>query len=110
MKPLLQMLFPLVALCACQKNTRTLEDEGVITGINVKECASLAGCPNVCDGALYFHFTDIGDTSNVAIDDPGIFRLSQNQNGQFPIRVLVDYQLTTRCGIKAIRVIRFKKL
>ena len=104
----LLLLTVVVVFFSCKKNTKYLENKGVITGINVKACASVAACPNVCGGALYFHFTDVGDTSQVAIDNPEIFTLPQTV--KFYIPVLVDYQITTRCGISAIKVINFRML
>jgi hypothetical protein len=93
---------------SCKKSTKYLENKGVITGINVSACASIAACPNVCDGALFFHFTGVADTSQVAIDNPTIFKLPQDV--KFPIPILVEYQITTRCGISAISVINYKML
>jgi hypothetical protein len=85
-----------------------MENEGVITGISVSTCVSIASCSNVCDGSLYFHFTDISDTSDIAIDNPTIFKFPQN--ARFPIRVSVNYQNTTRCSISAIKIIGYKML
>ncbi len=108
MKIWLPAIIILAGFLSCKKNTNLLENEGVITGINVSECVSLAECPNVCDGALFFHFTGVADTSNVAIDNPTIFKFAQNV--KFPIRVSLNYQSTTRCGITAIKVISYRKL
>jgi hypothetical protein len=108
MKIWLILLSVPVVFFSCKKNTKYLENKGVITGISVRACASIATCPNVCGGALFFHFTDVGDTSQVAIDNPSIFKFPQN--GMFPIPVLVDYQITTRCEISAIRIISYKLL
>lgn len=92
----------------CKKEIKSFSNEGVITGRSVSDCVSPISCPNICDGSLYFHFTDIPDTTQVYIDNPNIFNLPQN--GTFPFRVLVDYQITTRCGISAIRVVDYKLL
>src|ERR1022692_235620 len=103
---------PLLVISAiffsCKKDTKSLSDEGVVTGISVSTCASIAACPNVCDGSLYFHFTDRADTKNVVIDNPTIFKFPQNAN--FPVRVSLDYISTTRCGITAIKVTWYKIL
>jgi hypothetical protein len=57
---------------------------------------------------LYFHFTNVADTTDVAIDNPTIFKYPPNAN--FPIRVRLNYISTTRCGVSAIKVISYKIL
>jgi hypothetical protein len=95
----------IVVLISCKKKEVLLTNEGVITGINPCEYACVIECPCAC-GNYLFHFTDMNDTSNIIIDNHAIFKLPSNT--EFPVRVTVDWQSTTRCGVKAIKILKYK--
>src|ERR1700682_159254 len=104
------LFFTLVILSAtgsCKKHETLLMNEGVITGVDVRECLCTLTCPCSCS-SLIFHFTNTGDSSRVIIDNGTIFNLTSNT--QFPLNITLDWQSTTRCGIKAIKVLKYKML
>jgi len=101
----LSTLFALSILFSCKKNEPQLSSEGVITGINPCQYACVINCPCAC-GNFLFHFTGAGDTSNVIIDNRSIINLPNNV--QYPVRITLDWQSTTRCGIKAINILNYK--
>ena len=96
---------PLMLICllySCKKDKAVVyANEGVITGIDMRQCPCLLECPCAC-GGLVFHFTNTGDTSRTVVDNAAIFHLPDNT--KFPLRVKVNWQSTTRCDIKAIKV------
>ena len=91
----------------CCKKEKAFANEGVITGIDVRNCPCVAACPCSC-GGLIFHFTNSGDTSRVYIDNSIIFNLASNY--RFPVRVQLDWLSTARCDMPAIKIIRYKIL
>jgi len=101
------LFFALLILLSCKKKEPLLTNEGVITGINPCAYACVINCPCAC-GNFLFHFTDTGDTSNIIIDNQSIIQLPTN--GKYPVRLTLDWQSTTRCGIKAIKVLNYKLL
>ncbi len=104
---LLPILVILMLMSSCKKRETLLMNEGVITGLDLRECPCIVTCPCSCGGYI-FHFTDTGDTSRIVIDNGTIFNLSSNV--QFPVKVTVDWQSTTRCGTKAIKILKYKFL
>jgi hypothetical protein len=92
-------------IVSCKKKEIQLTNGGEITGISICDYACIAACPCNC-GSYIFHFTDTGDSTNVVIDNRGIFNLPSNT--QFPAHVTVDWQNTTRCGVKAIKILNYK--
>ncbi len=105
MKRTILLLFSLTLLFSCVKeNPRLFQNEGVITGIDVSLIPCVFGCP-CSSGGVYFHFTDSSYTGNIVVDNSEIFHLSPGSH--FPVRVMVDWQNTSRCKIPAIIVTRF---
>ena len=92
---------------SCKKKEILLTNKGEITGYSFCDYACTETCPCACGGYI-FHFTDTGDTTNVVIDNRGIFNLPSNV--RFPILITVDWQNTTRCGVKAIKILNYKLL
>ncbi len=84
---------------SCSK-TKTFINTGVISGPDVRTCA--------CCGGLYFHFTNVPDTLNKPLVNPGIFQFSSDV--KFPVYIQVDWQKTTTCSGDAIKIISFKLL
>ncbi|HUX84352.1 MAG TPA: hypothetical protein VMV20_03910 [Chitinophagaceae bacterium] len=105
MKRNMLLLFFLTLLFSCTKETpRRFQNEGVITGINAEEFPCKASCP--CGaGGVFFHFTDTSYTADIIVDNPQIFNLAAGSH--FPVRVMVDWQNTSRCGITAIKITQF---
>ncbi len=101
------VLFFLASIFSCRKNETYLQNEGVITGIDLSGCPCSVQCPCVC-GGYFFHFTDMDDTSRVIIDNRLLIQLPSDV--KFPVRLILDWQNTNRCGIKAIRVANYKLL
>jgi hypothetical protein len=95
----------IVMLVSCKKKETLLTNEGIITSINPCEYTCVLDCPCAC-GNYMFHFTDIGDTTNILIYNKTIFKFPANI--QFPVRVTVDWQNTTRCGVKAIKILNYE--
>ncbi len=75
-------------------------NSGVINGPDPRTCA--------CCGGLYFHFTNVPDTLNKELVNPGIFQFSDSV--KYPVYVQVDWQATSFCGGSAIKIISFKLL
>ncbi len=90
-----------------QKKETLLTNEGIITGFDPCEYASIIECPCAC-GNYVFHFTGTGDSTNIVIDNKEILKFAANT--QFPVRLTVDWQNTTRCGQKAIKILGYKLL
>jgi len=92
----------IVSVCliiSCRKD-KPFTNSGVINGPDTRMC--------VCCGGLFFHFTDIADTSNRWLANPGIFQFSNDV--KFPVYVQVDWQpLNENCG-GAIKIVRYKLL
>jgi hypothetical protein len=86
----------------CFKSNADQVNTAVITGVNLRACPCNVACPCAC-GGIYFHFTDTGDTSNIIVDNPGIFQLS-TQIRSFPVNLKVHWKSSSRCGMKAIVV------
>lgn len=108
MKRFLYSIFSvLIILSSCKKKDILLTNEGEITGFSVCDYACIAGCPCACIGYI-FHFTDTGDSSRVIIDNSPIISLPSNV--QYPVHITVNWQNTTRCGEKAIKIINYKLL
>jgi hypothetical protein len=108
----MKIRIPLMLVCifyfSCKKSVQVakpFENNAVVTGIDARLCPCDVSCPCVC-GTLIFHFTDTVYTSNIPIDNPGIFNLSSNT--QFPVYVRVNWQNTTRCGVTAIKITSFE--
>ena len=97
----------MMILFSCKKKEVLLTNEGIITGFVPCDYACIAECPCACDNYI-FHFTDAGDTTNIVIDNKTILKLPANT--QFPVRLTVDWQNTTRCGQKAIKILGYKLL
>ena len=96
------LLMLICMLYSCKKEKAAVyAGQGVITGIDRRQCPCTLACPCAC-GGLLFHFTNPGDSSGAVIDDATIFQLPDNT--QFPVRVKINWQNTTRCDIKAIKV------
>jgi hypothetical protein len=100
-------IFIFSMIVACKKKEVLLTNEGVITGVNPCEYACVIECPCAC-GNFLFHFTDTGDTSNVIIDDHDAINLPSNT--QFPVHITLDWQNTTRCNVKGIKILKYKLL
>jgi len=100
-------IFIFSMIVACKKKEVLLTNEGVITGVNPCEYACVIECPCAC-GNYLFHFTDTGDSSNVIIDNRDTINLPLNT--QFPVHITLDWQNTTRCGVKAIKILKYKLL
>ena len=83
------------------------QNEGVITGVDLRECPIIAGCPGVC-GGLFFHFIDTTYNTDIPLDNPEIFNLPSNT--KFPVYVKINWENTTRCGTTAIKIIGYKIL
>jgi hypothetical protein len=96
-----------ISLVSCKKKEVLLTNQGIITGINPCQYACLIDCPCAC-GNYLFHFTNSVDTSNIVIDNREIFQFPTNT--QFPVRITLDWQNTTRCGIQSIKVLNYKSL
>jgi hypothetical protein len=97
-----------VAIFSCKKEEeRSFQNNGVITGTDMRGCISVDTCPRVCGGFL-FHFTDTIYSDNIPIDNPQIFNFSSNT--KFPVYLRIDWQNTTRCGVFAIKIINYKIL
>jgi hypothetical protein len=93
---------------SCKKDkVKLFQTEGVITGINVRQCLCVAECPCAC-GGLFFHFIDTVYTANIPLDNPQIFNFPSNI--KFPVFVKINWENTTRCGTTAIRIIDYKIL
>jgi len=93
---------------SCKKNVqevKAFQNNGVITGIDARLCPCAVSCPCVC-GTIIFHFTDTVYTSNIPVDNPGIFNLPPNTH--YPVNVKVNWQNTTRCGVTAIKISSFQ--
>jgi hypothetical protein len=73
---------------------------GVITGPDLRTCA--------CCGGLFFHFTNVTDTSNKQLVNSEIFQFSNDV--KYPVHVQVDWQNATFCGGYAIKIISYKLL
>ena len=95
----------MMLLVSCKKKEVLLTNEGIITGFVPCDYACIVQCPCACDNYI-FHFTDTGDTANTVIDNKEILEIPANT--QFPVRLTVDWQNTTRCGQKAINILRYK--
>jgi len=101
-------LLLLFSMCGfCKKHEILLRNEGVITGIDVRECPCVVQCPCAC-GGLIFHFTDMSDTTRSVIDNGSFIQLPSAST--FPIYITLDWQSTTRCGVKAIKIINYRLL
>ncbi len=108
MKRIILLLFICVVYFSCQKDKgKSFQNDGVITCIDARQCPCLVGCPCVC-GGLLFHFIDTVYTTDIPLDNPGIFKLASNT--QFPVYVKIDWQNTTRCGVTAIKITNYKIL
>ena len=108
MKLLFLLVFFCTAFISCKKEQAdAFRNKGVITGIDMRLCPCIAGCPCVC-GGLDFHFTDTTYTTNIPLDNPEIFKLSPDTN--FPVYVELNWVNTTRCGTTAIKITDFKIL
>ncbi|MDN3657935.1 hypothetical protein QWZ08_19940 [Ferruginibacter paludis] len=89
-------------LYSCKKEKVVVyANEGMITGIDLRYCPCLLECPCAC-GSLVFHFTNGADTSRMTVDNPAIFQLPDSP--RFPVRVKLNWQNTSRCNMKAIKV------
>ena len=98
----------MLSMCSlCKKHEILLRNEGVITGIDVRGCPCVVQCPCACRG-LIFHFTDMGDTTRSVIDNGSFIQLPSSST--FPVYLTLDWQSTTRCGVKAIKIISYKLL
>jgi hypothetical protein len=97
----------LTLVVSCKKHEPVLTNEGVITGVDYRACLCTLDCPCECGGFL-FHFTDMSDTSRTIIDNNSIFQFQSNDI--YPIRVTVEWQNTSRCGTKAMKVLSYKLL
>jgi hypothetical protein len=95
----LTIMFFLCLLISCTKD-KPFTNTGVITGPDVRTCS--------CCGGLYFHFTDIADTTNKPLMNPGIFQFTNDV--KYPVNVKVDWEKTTFCGGYAIKIKNFKLL
>lgn len=108
MKRSILLLFICLEFFSCKKNKVMLyQNEGVITGVDLRGCPSVIGCPNVC-GGLFFHFVDTSYTANITLDNPEIFNLPSNT--KFPVYVKLNWENTTRCGVTAIKITGYKIL
>jgi hypothetical protein len=108
MKLLFLFVFFSTIFLSCRKEqANSFQNKGVITGIDMRLCPCIAGCPCVC-GGLNFHFTDTAYTANIPLDNPEIFKLGPDTN--FPVYVELNWVNTTRCGTTAIRITDFKTL
>jgi hypothetical protein len=108
MKRILLLVVVCIFYISCKKNMQgagPFQNNGVITGIDARLCPCAVSCPCVC-GTLIFHFTDTVYTTNIPIDNPGIFNLTSNS--KFPVYVRVNWQNTTRCGVTAIKITSFE--
>jgi len=86
-------------IISCKKD-KPFTNTGVINGPDVRMCA--------CCGGLFFHFTDIGDTSNRPLFNPGIFQFPSDI--KFPVKVAIDWQpVSDNCG-GIIKIMRYKLL
>lgn len=101
----MKYIIPLMLICllySCKKEKAVVyANDGVITGIDMRQCPCLLECPCAC-GGLIFHFTNTSDTSRIIIDNARIFKLTNNP--QFPVRIKINWQNTTRCNARAIKV------
>jgi hypothetical protein len=105
MKGFLIFLFLILIIeSSCKKNETLLQNEGEITGVDARLCPCVVACPCSC-GGLIFHFTDTGDNTRIVIDNPSIFNLPYDV--RFPVHITLDWQSTTRCGTKAIKIIKY---
>jgi hypothetical protein len=86
-------------LISCNKD-KPFTNTAAISGPDVRACA--------CCGGLYFHFTNIPDTTNKPLVNPGIFQFSNDV--KFPIYVQVDWQKANNCMGAAIKIVRYKLL
>jgi hypothetical protein len=103
MRSLALVFFAAILLC-CNKHQTFSTDEGVITGTDLRGCPCVVSCPCACGGFI-FHFTDMNDTSRTIIDNMSIILLPPGPT--FPIKITVDWQNTSRCGLKAIKVLSY---
>lgn len=88
-------------LLSCTKDKdKSYTNTAVIAGPDVRAC--------VCCGGLYFHFTDIADTTNKPLVNPGIFQFPNDM--KYPVNVKVNWEKTTACSGYAIKIINFKLL
>jgi hypothetical protein len=94
------LLFIIVVPFSCQKE-KPFENIGVITGEDASMC--------VCCGGLFFHFTNIGDTTNKRLVNPEICLLPNNP--KFPVYVELDWeqQHSPGCG-PMIKIVRYRFL
>ena len=104
MKHLLILFAVCLVLFSCKKEKAFL-NEGEILGLNHRQCPCIENCPCAC-GGLMFHFTDEADTTNIVIDNAAIFQLPANTH--FPVHVKVNWQNTSRCTIKSIKITDYK--
>jgi hypothetical protein len=108
MKVVISLLITSFVLLSCKKEKRTLfKSEGVITGVDVRQCPCVVTCPCIC-GGLLFHFTDTTYTANVPLDNPGILNLPSEI--KFPVYLQLNWENTSRCGITAIKITSYKIL
>jgi hypothetical protein len=108
MKRTVFLLFTCFLYFSCKKDSApSFQNEGVITGINTKECPCIVGCPCFC-GGLYFHFTDSVDTANMLLDNPAIFNFGSNT--KFPVYVKIYWQNITRCDTTVVKITAYEIL
>ena len=106
MRYLLILLAACLMLFSCKKEKAFL-NVGEILGFDLRQCPCIRSCPCTC-GGLIFHFTDEADTTNIVIDNAAIFQLPANTH--YPIQVKVNWQNTSRCGMRSIKITDYNLL
>jgi hypothetical protein len=97
-------IFLLFMLGACKKYNPFFTNKGVITNFDYRSCLCVVSCPCGC-GGFEFHFTDINDTSRTIIEN-NIIQLPAGT--VYPVYLTVNWQNTSRCGVKAIRIVSYE--
>ena len=100
----------LLIICLIQfscKKEKTYSNEGVIAGIDLKQCPCVATCPCVC-GTLIFHFTDRGDTARVILENTRMVKFPADMH--YPVYIKLNWENTTRCNIPAVNITDYKLL
>ena len=95
----LTFLTVICLLFSCKKD-KLFTDTAVISGPDVRACA--------CCGGLYFHFTDMPDTTNRPLVNSGIFQFSNDV--KYPVSVEVNWEKAVGCNGYAVKIINFKLL
>ncbi len=94
------------AIVSCRKTPLTnFQSRGIITGIDARMCPCNDICPCSCGGYIFF-FQDSVSIDRIVIDNPQIFKFSADV--KFPINFMLNYENTSRCNAKAIKILNYQ--